>query len=544
MEPAAERKHHFFKIFHEEEQKTRLRIPVAFCQRLPTESPACECAILQGRNGASWVVQVNKTENGTYLEDGWETFVQENGLKKYDFLVFRHDGGMEFLVKVFKGNGCPREECFAPVPSPILAPETHGPKEECSAPVPSPILGPESLRPEEEYFSPVPSPILAPDIHGPKVQCFAPVLSPIPEQESHGPKEECFTPVASPIPAQESHRPKEECITPVASPIPAQESHRPKEECFTPVASPIPAQESRGPKQECLTPVASPIPAQENHRPQQEYPTSAPSPLWRGRRRHGSPYENPIRKKREMLALAREVEIKVMSFSSRFPFFWNCVKVSYKKCMNIPVKFSREHFAAKATNPISGEESMDVLLQNEEGCTWELRVMSNAYQHFFSKGYIKFFTDNNLKVGDYVIFELIDRFPDAKYLMNFYIHRVPVVVPKEECFTPVASPIPAEESHGPREEFVISVPPQLRQGRKRHGISCESSTRKWRGTVNDGKKDGLHSPHNIRLIIFVFHFSEMLASATVVKRKVLSFSSPFPFFWNCVKSPYQRHMVS
>ncbi|KAI3962693.1 hypothetical protein MKW92_006122 [Papaver armeniacum] len=104
------------------------RIPVAFCQRLPTESPACKWAILQGPNGASWVVQVNKTENGTYLEDGWEKFVQENCLKKYDFIVFRHEGGMQFLLKVFKGNGCPREECFAPVPSPILAPESHGPE--------------------------------------------------------------------------------------------------------------------------------------------------------------------------------------------------------------------------------------------------------------------------------------------------------------------------------------------------------------------------------------------------------------------------------
>ncbi|KAI3983078.1 hypothetical protein MKX01_035359 [Papaver californicum] len=130
MEPEAERKHHFFKIFHEEEQYRRLCIPVAFCPRLPTDSPACKWAILQGPNGASWIVEVNKTENGTFLEDGWEIFVQENGLKKYDFLVFRHDGGMQFRVKVFKGNGCPREECFAPVPSPIPVQEIHGPRED------------------------------------------------------------------------------------------------------------------------------------------------------------------------------------------------------------------------------------------------------------------------------------------------------------------------------------------------------------------------------------------------------------------------------
>ncbi|XP_026430618.1 B3 domain-containing protein Os01g0723500-like [Papaver somniferum] len=139
VEPGAERRHHIFKIFHEEEQNRRLRIPVAFCSRLPTDSPACKWAIIQGLSGASCVVEVNKTENGTFLEDGWEIFLQENCLKKYDFLVFRHDGGMQFLVKVFKGKGCPREECFAPALSPILAQESHGPPEECITPVVSPL---------------------------------------------------------------------------------------------------------------------------------------------------------------------------------------------------------------------------------------------------------------------------------------------------------------------------------------------------------------------------------------------------------------------
>ncbi|XP_026430718.1 uncharacterized protein LOC113327801 isoform X2 [Papaver somniferum] len=305
MEPAAERKHHFFKIFHEEEKRRRLRIPVAFCQRLPTESPACGRAILQCPNGASWVVQVNKTENGTYLEDGWEKFVQENCLKKYDFLVFRHDGGMQFLVKVFKGNGCPREECFARVPSPVLAPERYVPKEECFTPVPSQVLAPESDEPNEEWFAPVPSPILGPESHGSKVKCFAPVLSPIPEQESHGPKEE------------------EACLIPVASPIPGQESLGPKQECSTPIASPIPAQESHGSKEECFTPVASPIPAEESHGPQEEFVTFIPSPLGQGRKRHGISCESSTRKRRgtvneEMLAPAIVVKRKVLSFSNMY----------------------------------------------------------------------------------------------------------------------------------------------------------------------------------------------------------------------------------
>ncbi|KAI3914325.1 hypothetical protein MKW98_014932 [Papaver atlanticum] len=173
---------------------------------------------------------------------------------------------------------------------------------------------------------------------------------------------------------------------------------------------------------------ASPVPAQESHGPREECVTSVPSPFGRGRKRHGSRCENSTRRRGTVVNDAREVKIKVMTFSSRFPFFWNCVKASYKRSMTIPVKFAREHFTAMATNPIRGEQSIDVLLQNEEGRTWEHRVTSNVSHYYFTKGYSKFSTYHKLKVGDYVIFELIDRLPDAKYLMNLYIHRVPVVV--------------------------------------------------------------------------------------------------------------------
>lgn len=77
---------------------------------------------------------MNKTHNGTYHEEGWEIFVRENGFKKYDFIAFRLDGGMLFRVKVFKGNECPRKECFALAPSPLTARERNGPREECSTP--------------------------------------------------------------------------------------------------------------------------------------------------------------------------------------------------------------------------------------------------------------------------------------------------------------------------------------------------------------------------------------------------------------------------
>ncbi|KAI3930903.1 hypothetical protein MKW92_050379 [Papaver armeniacum] len=88
----------------------------AYCPRLPRESPACE-----------WIGEVNKTHNGSYHEEGWEIFVRESGFKKYAFIAFRRDGGMLFRVKVFKGNGCPRKECFALAPSPLTARLRNGP---------------------------------------------------------------------------------------------------------------------------------------------------------------------------------------------------------------------------------------------------------------------------------------------------------------------------------------------------------------------------------------------------------------------------------
>ncbi|KAI3969037.1 hypothetical protein MKW92_050527 [Papaver armeniacum] len=348
VEPVADGKHHFFKIL-QGEVENRVRIPEAICSELPTDSPRCGLAVVDGPNGASLIVEVNKTQDGTYLEEGWEIFVQENGLKKLDILDFRHDGGMQFHVKVFKGNECPREECFAPVPA----------------------------------------------------------------QESHGPREECFTPV--------------------------------------------------------------------------------PSPLGRERKRHGSPCENSNLKKRdsfnhEKFASAIEVESKVKSFSSPFPFFWTSVKLSNVSRMTIPAKFAREHLR---TNMKGGEEKMDVLLQNEEGGIWELCVSSYISLNYFNKGWKTFAMDNKLKIGDFVIFELIDKRPGAKFVMSFHIYRVPAVV--EECLSPAPSP--------------------LGRKRKRHGSPSENSNLKKRGSFNH----------------------EKFASAIEVESEVKSFSSPFPFFHTSVK---------
>ncbi|MCL7024728.1 hypothetical protein MKW94_003943 [Papaver nudicaule] len=112
-----ERKHHFFKILFEEDYETRVLIPKAFYHRISVESQSCEWAVVEGPSGEYWVIKVNKSVDGIFLENGWELFVRENALQMFDFLVFRYEGGMQFSVKVFNMKGLPREECFAPVRS-------------------------------------------------------------------------------------------------------------------------------------------------------------------------------------------------------------------------------------------------------------------------------------------------------------------------------------------------------------------------------------------------------------------------------------------
>ncbi|RZC57648.1 hypothetical protein C5167_004948, partial [Papaver somniferum] len=73
----------------------------------------------------------------------------------------------------------------------------------------------------------------------------------------------------------------------------------------------------------------------------------------------------------------------------------------------------------------------------------------------------------------------------------------------------VPSPVPAKESNGPPEECFTRVPSSpLAQERKRRGRPCENSTIKKGGSDNH---------------------------AGASPREVMSFSSPFPFFWTCVK---------
>ncbi|KAI3883477.1 hypothetical protein MKX03_014162 [Papaver bracteatum] len=203
----------------------------------------------------------------------------------------------------------------------------------------------------------------------------------------------------------------------------------------------------------------------------------------------------------EKFAAAGAVPREVRSFSSPFPFFWtsmNSTSVGARFRMTIPLQFARDHLLAEVAN--AGRE-LNVLLQNEEGLSWEVLVRPNGHSYTFCTGWKDFSTDNKLGIGDCVIFELIDRLPDSTFAMSFHICRIPV---------------PAQKSNVPEKECFTCVPSSpLAQEIKRRGRAYESSM------IREGGSDN--------------HEEFGSAIADAVQSKVKSFSSPFPFFWISVK---------
>eukprot|EP00262_Sarcandra_glabra_P020546 TRINITY_DN8232_c0_g1_i2.p1 TRINITY_DN8232_c0_g1~~TRINITY_DN8232_c0_g1_i2.p1 ORF type:complete len:170 (+),score=20.70 TRINITY_DN8232_c0_g1_i2:92-601(+) len=104
-----ERKPHFFKVLIGDFANC-LRIPPAFRKHLLEE--ASNRAVLEGPNGSIWHVELHKTINDMYLQDGWQDFVEDHSLRGNEFLVFRYDGNMHFSVQIFDESACEREDSF------------------------------------------------------------------------------------------------------------------------------------------------------------------------------------------------------------------------------------------------------------------------------------------------------------------------------------------------------------------------------------------------------------------------------------------------
>ncbi|XP_077218927.1 B3 domain-containing protein Os01g0723500-like isoform X2 [Tasmannia lanceolata] len=127
-----ERKPHFFKVLLGD-FSNRLRIPPAFMKHISKEASSKRTVILEGPSSRVWHVELSKTVNGTYLQDGWQEFAKAHSLRVSEFLVFRYDGNMRFNVLIFDKTVCEREDILT---SNIFQEQTffHEQKKRCRPP--------------------------------------------------------------------------------------------------------------------------------------------------------------------------------------------------------------------------------------------------------------------------------------------------------------------------------------------------------------------------------------------------------------------------
>ncbi|KAG8391064.1 hypothetical protein BUALT_Bualt01G0149000 [Buddleja alternifolia] len=109
--PACDGNAEFFKVFIPHLNSQLLKIPPDFIKDFSRTIQ--EKVILKGIGGKIWHIDVEKTRDGVFLKNGWEKFVDDNGFKVGEFLLFSYDGCYSFVVKIFDTNGCKRKSIAA-----------------------------------------------------------------------------------------------------------------------------------------------------------------------------------------------------------------------------------------------------------------------------------------------------------------------------------------------------------------------------------------------------------------------------------------------
>ncbi|KAG8055596.1 hypothetical protein GUJ93_ZPchr0001g31453 [Zizania palustris] len=107
------RHHHFIKVMVGDFAR-RLEIPRDFLIHIlevdratsDTPLPLSSKGILQNSEGKTWAVQLEKLDGHVFLTTGWAKFVEDNSLREYEFLLFRYDNNMQFMVLPFGLNAC------------------------------------------------------------------------------------------------------------------------------------------------------------------------------------------------------------------------------------------------------------------------------------------------------------------------------------------------------------------------------------------------------------------------------------------------------
>uniref|UniRef100_A0ACD5W055 Uncharacterized protein n=1 Tax=Avena sativa TaxID=4498 RepID=A0ACD5W055_AVESA len=103
----------FFKVLVGDFAR-RLEIPRDFLTHIPevgikgseiSAAPSVKVT-LKRSEGKTWVVELEKVDRCVFLTAGWAKFVVDNSLREYEFLLFRYDKRMNFMVSVFGWNAC------------------------------------------------------------------------------------------------------------------------------------------------------------------------------------------------------------------------------------------------------------------------------------------------------------------------------------------------------------------------------------------------------------------------------------------------------
>ncbi|KAL6845073.1 hypothetical protein ACP4OV_024568 [Aristida adscensionis] len=105
------RRPHFFKVLVGDFAR-RIEIPKAFLCHIPkvgrrtSDTPMLASAnvILKNAQGKIWDVELQEIDGRVFLTTGWPKFVEDSCLGEGEFLVFKCDGNMHFVVLVFGVN--------------------------------------------------------------------------------------------------------------------------------------------------------------------------------------------------------------------------------------------------------------------------------------------------------------------------------------------------------------------------------------------------------------------------------------------------------
>ncbi|XP_062001860.1 B3 domain-containing transcription factor VRN1-like [Rosa rugosa] len=93
----------FFKIVPADQFTNKLKIPREFLQHFHGNIPH-QCRLQTAAR--TWAVDLEEVNNKFYFQKGWNEFVQDNGLKYGELLVFHYAGNSDFHVDIFGKNTC------------------------------------------------------------------------------------------------------------------------------------------------------------------------------------------------------------------------------------------------------------------------------------------------------------------------------------------------------------------------------------------------------------------------------------------------------